>query len=144
MHLARGMGASIFYFLLHPIHYPLSSSLETMARSADVLALGGSLLAALLALWMLRARPQDPMAIAAGLFAALIFVLPFVWPDPNTWKDINAYGRFLSPLLILVALPPMTRTSRLWWLGLAPVTLVDLRLGMQFASTAAGVLRKLF
>jgi hypothetical protein len=138
--LALGEGTGIFHFLLHPPHYPLSHSLETVARMGDVLALSAVLLAAVLALWMLRAWPQDPLAVAAGLFVALILALPLVWPDPNAWKDVNAYGRFLSPLLILIALPSISGAG---WLGLLPIALIDVRLGMQFPAEVGGIVRGL-
>jgi energy-converting hydrogenase Eha subunit C len=128
------------HFLLHPPRYPLSQSLEMIARWGDVISLTAILLASILAILFLRARPLSPVAIAAALFVALVFVLT----GATYWFDVNAYARIFSPLLLLVALGTVARDSGVpWWSGLVPAMLVDVRLSMQFASAAGGVVRGL-
>jgi hypothetical protein len=130
----------VIHYLLHPPRYPLSQSLEMIARFADVLALAAILLASLLAILLLRARPLNPLAIAAAMFVALVFVLS----NARYWIDVNSYARIFSPLLLLVALGSMAGESSVpWWAGLVPAILVDLRLSMEFASAAGGVVRGL-
>jgi hypothetical protein len=131
----------LVHYLLHPPRYPLPQSLEMIARFGDVLALAAILLAALLAILLLRARPLNPLAIAAAMFVALVFVLS----NARYWIDVNAYARIFSPLLLLVALGSMAGESGgvPWWTGLLPAILVDLRLSMEFASSAGGIVRGL-
>jgi energy-converting hydrogenase Eha subunit C len=105
-----------------------------------VLSLTAILLGSLLAIVLLRARPLSPVAIAAVMFAALVFVLT----NGRYWMDVNGYARVFSPLLLLVALGSTAEKGGVpWWTGLVPAILVDLRLGMQFASTAGDVVRGL-
>jgi hypothetical protein len=140
---ANKLGPGLFYHMFQPPRYPLPPALETVARFADALALAAILLACVLAiLLVLRSRPTGPLAISALLFAALVFALT----DRQYWTDVNGYARVLSPLLLLVALPSIANESHPafpWWLGLVPSIVVDLRLGLQFASPIGGVLRGL-
>lgn len=137
---ASKLGPGLFYRMLQPPRYPLPPVLEAIARLADVLALAAVLLAAILAIVLfLRARPKGAIVIAAVLFAALVFILT----NGRYWSDVNGYGRVLSPLLILVALPFMARETGAglpWWLGLVPSGVVSLRLGLQFTASIAGVI----
>lgn len=123
--------------LFRPESYPLDPVKLLVARAADVLALIGVLLALGLALWRLLRRHFDAEAFGALAFVGLALVIS----DPNYWGDVNGYGRTISPLLLLVALPAAAGGS-LWLL--LPALLVDLRLGIQFASPALGILRNLF
>jgi hypothetical protein len=137
---ASKLGPGIFQAILQPPHYPLPRLLDTIARSGDAIALTAILLASLMAILLLRMHPLNPPAIAAALFVALVIVLT----DPVYWVDINEYARVFSPLLLLVALGTMAGQGRVpWWAGLVPVILVDLRLSMEFASAAGGVVRGL-
>jgi hypothetical protein len=143
--VANRIAWGIFFRMLHPLHYPLAPLLDAVARSGDVIAFAGVLAAVLLAILLLRAHPRSPVAIAAILFVALFSMLT----DPVFWNDINTHARVFSPLLLLVAMGLMDRgggeswlNSR-WWLGLVPAILVDLRLSMQFASNAGGIIRGL-
>lgn len=139
MWFANEFGLGVFSEMLRPPHYPLPPTLEAIARTADVFSLAAVVLACVLALLIfLRARPKSPAAVSALLFTALVFVLT----TPVFWNDVNGYGRFVSPLLILVALAsPVTTTWR--WVGFVPFLLIDLRLGLEFASPVAGVVRGL-
>lgn len=133
-------GPGIFHSMHQPPHYPLSPWLETVARFGDEISLGAILLASILALLYIRARPFDSLAIAAGLFVVLVFLLT----NAVYWTDVNGYARVFSPLLLLVALGTLGGESGLpWWAGLVPTILVDLRLSMEFASSVAGVIRGL-
>ena len=138
--VASSVDFQLFQTIYNPPHYPLSPLLDTIARWGDALSLIAILLAAVLAILFLRTRPRDPLALAAILFAILIFLLT----GNGYWNDVNGYARVLSPLLVLVALGSMARESGVrWWVGLIPVILVDLRLSMEFAGAAGGVVRGL-
>jgi hypothetical protein len=140
--IGRELGWGILGGILHPISYPLSGLLAAIARSADAIALSGVLLAMVIATLQLRVRPLSPLALAGFLHVVLALALTRV----AYWEDCNEYARVFSPLLILVALQSsanrmMMTTAR--WLSLAPVIMVDLRLGIQFSSSIGGVLRGL-
>jgi hypothetical protein len=138
---ADKLGPGLFYRMLQPPRYPLPPFLEGIARFADVLALASILLAAILAILLfLRAHPKGPFALSGLLFAALVFALT----SGQYWTDVNGYARVLSPLLILVALPSISRETGAafpWWLGLVSAIVLDLRLGLQFTSAIGGVVR---
>jgi hypothetical protein len=138
--IASGLIPGIFHFMRQPPHYPLSPLLEAIARWGDVFSLAAILGAALLAILYLRARPLNPLPIAAVLFVVLVFVLT----SSIYWVDVNAYARIFSPLLLLVALGSLGRESGVpWWTGLVPAILVDLRLSMEFATAAGSIVRGL-
>jgi hypothetical protein len=139
----KKLGPGLFYSLLQPPRYPLPATLEAISRFADVLALAAILFASIVAIVLfLRVRPKGPLAIAALLFAALVFALT----GTQYWTDAYGYPRVFSPLLILIALPSIAReagTLSPWWLSLVPVLVVDLRVGMQFVWAISGVIRGL-
>jgi hypothetical protein len=139
----KKLAPGLFYRLLHPTRYPLPAALEAIARFGDVLALVATLFASILAIvFFLRIHPKTPLAIAALLFAVLVFALT----SNQYWADSFSYPRVFSPLMILIALPSIAReagTPSLWWLSLIPVLMVDLRVGMQFVWAISGVMRGL-
>jgi energy-converting hydrogenase Eha subunit C len=135
-----GFPPGIFETLLQPPRYPLSPVLESIARWGDVISLTAILLASIVAILLLRSRPLNPMVIAAILFAVMVFALT----NPRYWYDINGYARVVSPLLLLVGLGTVAGEGRVrWWIGLVPAILVDLRLSMEFAGAAGGIVRGL-
>jgi len=134
---------TLFGFIVHPPRYPLPPLLEAFTRSLDALALAAMLGAFLIAVFAVRTRLTNPLAISALLFAAVGIALI---GHPKYWEDCNEYARVFSPLLILIALPslaqPRNRIS-LWLTAVLPTILMDLRLGIQFVSPIGGVLRGL-
>ena len=161
---ARKLRAGIFHGLHQPPRYALPPLLEAVARWSDVISLAAILLASLVAILFLRSRPFNPLAIAAVLFVVLVFVLT----NRTYWNDVNGYARVFSPLLLLVGLGTLAGESRTpttacsppnlllvglgtlageggvpWWTGLVPALLVDLRLSLEFASSAGGIVRGL-
>ncbi len=143
--VADRIGPGIFYDMFVPPHYPLPPLFEAIARSADAISLAAILLASFLAILLLRSRPFDPLTIGAALFVVLVFALTRY----TYWNNVNGYARVFSPLLLLVALGSMAQEGRErwlkgpWWTSLIPVILVDLRLSMEFASSAGGIIRGL-
>jgi energy-converting hydrogenase Eha subunit C len=137
---ASKLAPGIFHSLLQPPRYPLPPLLDAIARWSDVLSLTAILLASLLAILFLRSRPLNPLAIAAVLFVVLVLVLT----NTRYWNDVNGYARVFSPLLLLVGLGTLAGEGRVpWWTGLVPAIFVDLRLSLEFASAAGGVVRGL-
>jgi len=120
--------------MFQPVSYPLGGLLLRVAQVLDVLALAGVLLAVSIALWRIFRRRFDAETIAALMFVGLAAMVS----EPGYWGDVNGYGRVISPLFLLVALPVLTGGPR--W-TLLPVLLVSLRLGTQFGSQALSILR---
>ena len=141
---ANRLGLGVITRMLHPPRYPLPPFLETIARSADMLALAAILLASILAILLVaRAHATAPPAISALLFIALVCALT----AQQYWTDVNGYARVMSPLLILIALPAIARKTSPafpWWVGSIPSIVIDLRLGLQYTSQVGGVIRGLF
>jgi hypothetical protein len=145
---ANKWGLGLIQRMFEPPRYPLPPFMETVARGADSLALLGILLAAILAIvFFFRSHPKDPLVISGVLYTLLVFALT----NRRYWNDVNGYGRAITPLLILVALPSIaplsigkgTGSALPRWLGLVPTILVTGRLGIEFTSAIGGVIRGL-
>jgi hypothetical protein len=108
-----------------------------MIQAVDALALMGVLLALGLVIWSLRRWRFNQEAWAALLFAGLTAAVG----GPHFWKDVNGYARPVSPVLLLVGLPVFSGAP-LW--VLAPIVLVDFRIGVLLGSQVYGVLRGIF
>ena len=138
-----GQYPTLFSFIVHPPRYPLPPLPEAFTRSLDAVALAAMLGAFFIAVFGVRTRLTNPLAISALLFAAVGIALI---GHPTYWADCNEYARVFSPLLILIALPslahPRNRIS-VWLTALLPAILMDLRLGIQFVAPIGGVLRGL-
>ena len=121
--------------------YPLSHTLETIARSADAIALIGILCALIVTVVLLITRPLGPIPIAAGLFAVLAMALTSI----RYWETCYSYSRVFSPLLVLTALETVApkRSFHAWLWGLLPTAFVDTRIGLQLGPQVIGVVRGL-
>lgn len=119
-----------------PAHYSYGPALNRMIQVVDALALLGILLALALVIWSLLRR------FNAETWAALLFAgLTAAVSHPGFWIDVNGYARPITPLLLLVGLPVFSGAP-LW--VLAPIVLVDLRIGVFLVSQVFGVLRGIF
>ena len=127
----------IVWKLFVPEQYQYGPALDRMIQAVDALALVGVLLALGLVIWSLRRWRFNQEAWAALLFAGLTAAVG----EPHFWKDVNGYARPVSPLLLLVGLPVFSGAP-LW--VLAPIVLVDLRIGVLLGSQVYGVLRGIF
>ena len=137
----KKFGFGLIGRLFDPPRYPLSSTLEWIARSADVVALAGILCALIVATVLLRVRPLSPITITAGLYVALAIMMT----STRYWNSCYTYSRAFSPLLIFIALETasLRLPTRAWRWGLVPMVLVDLRIGLQMGPQLAGVVRGL-
>jgi hypothetical protein len=133
---------SLFGRILHPPRYPLPAAQEALARSLDVLAIVAFLGMVVAAIWLVRIRPMSPIAISAVFFAAMALALSGHY---RYWEDCNEYARVFSPLMILIAIPWLTRQADpgVRWLILLLPVLIDLRLGVQYVAPIGGVVRGL-
>jgi hypothetical protein len=135
--LFRKPAVGIFMELFRPAHYPFSPWLNLSLQCADALALCGFLVLLVAGIWSLRRLPWD-----AEQWAILGFVaLALATSAPSFWNHVYSYGRPFSPLILLAALRPL-RGGAMW--ELVPVSLIVLRVGIQMAPQAVGILHALF
>jgi hypothetical protein len=123
--------------IFHPVVYSLPALKSAIATGCDYLALAGVVVTLVLAARMALQRRWDGFAAAIyGLAAAAVFI-----QSRSVWEDANAFGRVLTPLLLLTA---MFHAGRRPWLAFMPMFLVDTRLSLDLWSQVAGVARGIF
>jgi hypothetical protein len=99
----------------------------------DFVAIGGMLLAFTFAIYyFLRRETRNQAAFMVAGFVLLgIFI-----GNSNIWPEVNSFGRVFSPVLLFVAMTGLLRGN--WW-TLAPIALIDLRIGAVFVYHAGAV-----
>lgn len=124
--------------LVHPIPYPGYSMVTSLIRAFDDLAVAGIVLAFVLAFFVARQMKFDAQAWAIILFALLGV---FFW-RPTDWPEVTDYGRILSPLLMLLALEPLSRREPglRRWIAAAPLCMIAPRCALQIAPQALAVM----
>jgi hypothetical protein len=127
----------IAHRLLHPLPYPFSATINTIAMSLDVLALIGILAALAWAVRRALQRACTPVTLALYFFALLTIVLSKGQP----WADTYAFGRTLTPLVLLAALDGLEIRSLL---PASAMLLIDPRILLQLGPQILNVLRGLF
>jgi hypothetical protein len=100
----------------------------------DFVAMGGMLLAFGFAFWYLWRR--DTRSPAAFMVAGFLLLGMFVSDSAAVWPEVNSFGRVFTPVLLFVAMTGLLRGN--WW-TLAPIALVDLRIGAVFLYHAAAI-----
>lgn len=132
-------GWGILAQILHPQQYGLPPAIEAVTRTLDVIALLGILAAVVAAIVLLFSRPADPLRLTGVMFAAVVILLT----RPRYWDGCFGYSRVLTPLLLVIALDVACwkPAAHRWWWGLVPWLLVDLRVGLQLAPQALGILK---
>ena len=113
--------------VLHPYPYQFSMAVNLAGTLLDYAALAGIALAIVWALIPIRGKTAEPGTIAIlGLAVMAVFL-----ERGDVWTEAYAFGRVLSPLLLLLALAAVPR--RLWTMAL-PLLLVVPRVALQFAA----------
>ena len=115
--------------LVHPFHYTLGPLLATLTQLFDYVALAG-VAAALYCLWPLRAHVDLWICLIPVLFVNL----------PDVWSEVYAFGRTMTPLWLLIALRGVE--ARLW-IALAPIAMMDVRIGWQLGAQGWGIVKGL-
>jgi len=128
----------IYMELLRPAHYQFTGLLTLAVQCADALALCSFLVLAGAAVWDLRHRPwgAEQWAILASL------TLITATSVPSFRNNVYVYARPFSPLIFLASLHLLGRRAKPG-LALAPVLLIALRVGVQMAPQAVGIVRGL-
>jgi hypothetical protein len=123
--------------LLHPLPYPFSATINAIATSLDVLALLGILVGLAWAARRALARACTPVTLALYLFALLTIVLSKGQP----WADAYAFGRTLTPLVLLAALDGLEMRTLL---PASAILLIDPRIVLQLGPQILNVMRAIF
>jgi hypothetical protein len=122
--------AGYLHQLLNPNSYPLGLPGAMVVTVLDYVALAGVALAIVRALILLRRKTVTPVAIAIYGFTALATLLP----TGDFWFDPTAFGRILTPLLLMLALESLRERRPAMAL---PMLMVTPRIAAQFAGRLA-------
>ena len=128
----------IFDRVLNPYPYPatIPGIIVGIARSLDLLALAGIAGALLWAFYRASHRVWAPVTVAIYLFAILTMTL--AKGDP--WTEVYAFGRTLTPLVLLSALDGLTIGSVIpMFCMLALDPRIGLQVGGQILNVARGI-----
>ncbi|SPE35086.1 conserved membrane hypothetical protein [Candidatus Sulfopaludibacter sp. SbA6] len=120
--------------ILHPYSYPLSPPVAFVTTLLDYAALAGIGLAIVWAVVLARGKKAGAATIPILAFAVVAAFLNL----REIWDDAYAFGRVLTPLLLLLALAAVPK--RRWTMAL-PLLLVTPRIALQFAPQALHIVR---
>jgi len=127
--------ASLTSRMLHPVHYASAPAVALAATLLDELALAGALFSLLLSFWLQRKKWSWPLQ-----FVVLLMALGSLNLGPLFWIEAYAFGRILSPLLVVLALFAVQSRS---WVPLLPLIMISPRvifqMGGQFIKVAHGL-----
>ena len=123
------------YRLLHFSHYDLPRPIEIAAIALDHVALIGIVLGIFGAWRKARAGDWSMPALAIYLFALLAVFIR----NPDAWGDGYAFGRTLSPLLVLLALDALEAPGSGYVSALLPAALQVPRIGLQWGKQILNV-----
>ena len=120
--------------VLHPYPYQFNLAVNLAATLLDYAALAGIALAIVWAVILAIRKTAAPGTIAIlGLAVMAVFL-----DRGDVWSEAYAFGRVLSPLLVLLALAGVPRRRWTWAL---PLLLVVPRVALQFAAPAYHAVR---
>ena len=128
--------AGFFERVAHPVAYPFTAATNLLAQSADLVALAGIALAIAMAVTMALRREWS--GLAAAVYASAVAVI--FLRGRAVWEDAYAFGRVLTPFLLLTMLHELARRP---WVALLPIVLVDARISLNLSGQALGILRGL-
>ena len=117
-----------------PYKYQFAAWIGAMSTALDYAALVGILIAIVLPARLAWQRKWGPVEACICLFAILAISLY----SPGAWTEVYAFGRTLSPLLVLLGLAAISQRN---WIYALPICLVIPRTAIQLAPQAGGVLR---
>jgi hypothetical protein len=119
-----------------PYEYPFGALVSGASTLLDYAALIGIVVAVALAARLASQRASGPVECCIyvfTIFAAFIF-------SPGAWTEVYAFGRTLTPLLLLLALYGLPKRN---WSYVLPIALVIPRTAIQLGPQLGGVLRGL-
>jgi len=119
--------AGLFHRIRSPFPYPFAGLAAPILRILDLLALAGIGAALAWAFYRVFGHARSPVTVAVWLFAALTVTLS----SADAWSEINAFGRTLTPLVLLAALDGLAIGSMF---PVYAMLALDPRIGFQFAA----------
>ncbi len=128
--------AGFFDRAIHPSVYALSHFESKLAQGFDVVALAGVALALMLAARLAMRRTWEPRAAAMYALAAAAMFLG----SRAVWDDAYAFGRVLTPFLLLAAIESVGTHPVL---AILPMVFIDARLSLNLATQIKGMLHGL-
>lgn len=135
--LSPALFVSLVNRMLHPFPYPLTGAIRVLAITLDLVALAGTVTVVLWAVYRGARRAWTPITVTLYLFAMLAATLS----NPELWAESYAFGRTLTPLLLLGALDGLTAGSLVPLLAMLAVeTRIGLQLGGQVLNVVHGIL----
>ena len=120
--------------LANPYRYPFAFWINVLSTFLDYAALAGIVVGVALAVRMAWRREWAPLDACIYLFALLAVFLY----APAGWEEVYAFGRTLSPLVVLLACKGLAQRQ---WNFFLPLALIVPRVAIQFEPQIYGVLR---
>lgn len=118
--------------IVHPTMYALTPAKNTLAMILDYAALAGVALGLVLAARLAIQRRWDAQASAVYALALAAMLIR----SRSVWEDAYAFGRVLTPFLLLTGIEFLSARP---WIALAPLLLVDARISLNLWSQVAGI-----
>jgi hypothetical protein len=120
--------------LIHPSPYSLTLAKLAITQVLDYAALAGVALAFALAVRI--AIRKEWAALSAAVYASAL-VIVFL-KSRDVWEESYAFGRVLTPFMLLTMLRELSRSP---WLALLPIVMVDARVSLNLSGQVLGILR---
>lgn len=120
--------------VIHPHVYSLTPLKDLAGRGLDLVALAGVALALVFTARAALRKEWNPRAAATYALAIAVVFLG----NRSVWEDVYAFGRVLTPFLLLAAIGAWPRRA---WIAALPILSIDARIGLNLAAQAAGVIR---
>lgn len=122
--------------VIHPAQYGGAAWKAAIATGCDYVALAGIAIVLILTARLAFRRTWNAQAAAVYVLAiAAVFL-----GSRGVWQEADAFGRVLTPLLLLVSLQYFEPRP---WMALAPVLMVDAPIALTLWQQMAGVARGL-
>lgn len=122
--------------VIHPASYSGAAWKTAIALACDYLALAGIAITLVVTARLAFARKWEPQTSALySLAIAAVFI-----GSRGVWQEADAFGRVLTPLLLLAFLQYFDRRP---WLAFAPMLMVDAPIALTLWQQAAGIAKGL-
>jgi len=122
--------------LIHPASYSGAAWKTAIALACDYLALAGIAITLVVTARLALTRKWEPQTSALyALAIAAIFI-----GSRGVWQEADAFGRVLTPLLLLAFLQYFDRRP---WLAFTPILMVDTPIALTLWQQAAGIAKGL-
>ena len=125
--ISPALFAGFVHRILNPFPYPFAGPVVPILRILDLLALVGIGAALGWAIYRAFGHARSPVPVAIWLFAILTVTLS----SADAWSEVNAFGRTLTPLVLLSALDGLAIGSML---PVYAMLALDPRIGLQLGA----------